>query len=101
SPPPAPHALSLHAALPIYRIVFAPGTIGTIAFLDRAPEARRRIAHGVVLAGLGDAGPLTYKQTLAGNAFVDRAARHALKSFDGRSEEHTSELQSRENLLCR
>lgn len=66
-----------------YRILFAPGTIGTIAFLARAPEARRRIAHGVVLAGLGDAGPLTYKQTFEGDAFIDRAARHTLRSFDG------------------
>lgn len=66
-----------------YRVLFAPGTIGTIAFLSRTPAARQNIAHGLVLAGLGDAGPLTYKQTFAGDKFVDRAARHVLSDFAG------------------
>src|SRR5690606_40551533 len=35
-----------------------------------------------------------------GNAVEDEQVHYAI-SNDGRSEEHTSELQSRENLVCR
>src|SRR2546421_3859529 len=34
-------------------------------------------------------------------AKADRQFRRALKVFDARSEEHTSELQSRSDLVCR
>lgn len=66
-----------------YRILFAPGTIGTIAFLARSPSTLERIKHGVVLAGLGDDGPLTYKRTFFGDSIVDRAAALVLAGFEG------------------
>lgn len=65
-----------------YRILFAPGTIGTIAFLARSPEARQRIKHGLVLAGLGDTAALTYKETLSGEAFIDRVVKHVLRHLE-------------------
>ncbi len=62
-----------------YRILFVPGTIGAITWLARNEPRAARIAHGLVLAGLGDGGRLTYKQSRRGNARVDRAAAVALR----------------------
>lgn len=77
-----------------YRLLFAPGTIGAIALLSRSldlpveagpPDAdaegawhHRRVRHGLVLAGLGDAGPLAYKRTRDG-AEIDRVVMHVLR----------------------
>src|SRR5690606_40897648 len=43
------------------------------------------------------------ERTEVGLAFDEDSASHASaeRKHDGRSEEHTSELQSRENLVCR
>jgi aminopeptidase-like protein len=74
--------LALLAAQPerrySYRFVFAPGTIGSLAWLWRNPEARSRVAHGLVLTGLGGGGPLVYKQTRRGTTAVDAAAAHVV-----------------------
>lgn len=61
-----------------YRFVFAPGTIGAITWLARHEDVVPRIRHGLVLTGVGDAGSLTYKQTRAGDAEIDRAMAHLL-----------------------
>jgi len=63
-----------------YRILFAPGTIGAVVWLARNPEARARIRHGLVLAGLGDDGPLTYKRSRRGQAEIDRAVQRVLET---------------------
>lgn len=68
-----------------YRLLFAPGTIGTLAFLARTPEALSKIQHGLVLAGLGDQGPLTYKRTLRGDSPIDRTVALVLANVPGRS----------------
>ena len=64
-----------------YRFVFAPGTIGAIAWLamnkDRVDRVDR-VAHGLILACLGDGGHSTYKQSRRGDAPVDRAVAHVL-----------------------
>jgi len=44
-----------------YRFVFAPGTIGSLAWLKRNETQLARVRHGLVLALLGDPGSLTYK----------------------------------------
>ncbi len=62
-----------------YRFLFLPGTIGSIAWLALNEEGARRIAHGLVAACVGDAGPLTYKRSRRGNAEIDRAAVHVLQ----------------------
>ncbi|MEZ5653038.1 MAG: DUF4910 domain-containing protein [Burkholderiaceae bacterium] len=58
------------------RFVFAPGTIGAIAWLARHPQLRARIAHALVMSNLGDAGPFHYKQSRDGTADVDRVFAH-------------------------
>jgi aminopeptidase-like protein len=61
-----------------YRFVFAPATIGSIAWLAANDASLHRIRHGLVLSLLGDRGPLHYKATRAGNRAIDRAASHVL-----------------------
>jgi aminopeptidase-like protein len=60
------------------RFVFAPGTIGAIAWLARNREGAKRIRHGLTLTCLGDSHPFTYKKTVFGGAEIDRAAAHVL-----------------------
>ncbi len=63
------------------RIVFVPGTIGAIAWLARNESNVHRIKHGLVITGLGDAGPLVYKQTRRADAPIDRVAAHVLRHW--------------------
>ena len=67
------------------RFLFAPGTIGALAWLDRAHATLGRIRHGLVLANLGDAGGFTYKRsrrgTLGAPLAVDRAVEVALRDL--------------------
>jgi aminopeptidase-like protein len=57
-----------------YRFVFAPATIGSIAWLAMNQPRLERIRHGLVLAMLGDAHALRYQRSVSGNAAIDRAA---------------------------
>jgi aminopeptidase-like protein len=66
-----------------YRFLFIPGTIGAITWLALNQEKTGNIKHGLVLSGLGDAGPFTYKKSRIGDAEIDRAAAHALKHSGG------------------
>jgi aminopeptidase-like protein len=61
-----------------YRFLFVPGTIGAIAWLSRNEERAHRIKHGLVVACVGDAGPMTFKRSRRGNAEIDRAVEHVL-----------------------
>src|SRR5690606_41250772 len=91
-PPVQCSALSLHGALPISlaRNVRAGRPMG-IAGL---PEIAKGAAFSTV------AGMLIYPQVCAQEYAEPRNSRR-LTGTDGRSEEHTSELQSRDNLVCR
>ncbi len=62
-----------------YRFLFIPATIGSLAWLSQNEATVPRIKHGMVLACLGDSGPLTYKHSRSGSAAIDRAATHVLK----------------------
>jgi aminopeptidase-like protein len=62
-----------------YRFLFAPGTIGAIAWLALNREAARRIKHGLVLTCVGDAGGFHYKKSRQGDSEIDRAAAHVLQ----------------------
>lgn len=64
-----------------YRFVFAPATIGSIAWLAQNEARLNRIRHGLVLAMLGDNRPLRYKATFYGDREIDVASRHALSTF--------------------
>ncbi|HUJ61573.1 MAG TPA: DUF4910 domain-containing protein [Kofleriaceae bacterium] len=61
------------------RFVFAPGTIGAIAWLAQHRDVVPRIRAGLTLTCLGDESPFTYKRTIGGAARVDRAAELVLR----------------------
>jgi aminopeptidase-like protein len=61
-----------------YRFLWAPGTIGAIAWLAQNDAGAARIKHGLVLSCVGDRGSFTYKRTRRGDAAIDRAAAHVL-----------------------
>src|SRR3712207_8474531 len=86
------YTLSLHDALPIFEVVLHPRVVGVLdgqAELASATVHAEADGHGVLR---GQPGP---GQQLQRHRFVER--RLAVV----RSEEHTSELQSRQYLVCR
>jgi aminopeptidase-like protein len=66
-----------------YRFLFAPGTLGAITWLARNPDARARVAAGLVAANLGDTGAFHYKRSRRGDASIDRAVAVALRDRGG------------------
>jgi aminopeptidase-like protein len=62
-----------------YRFLFIPGTIGSIAWLATHEADLARIRHGLVLANVGDAGPITYKRSRRHDAEIDRAVANVLR----------------------
>jgi aminopeptidase-like protein len=62
-----------------YRFLFIPGTIGSIIWLCLNEARVSQIKHGLVIAGVGDAGKSTYKKSRRGDAEIDKAAAHVLK----------------------
>ena len=62
-----------------YRVVFAPGTIGPLTWLHQNQDRLDRIAHGLTVSCIGDAGGLTYKRSRRGDADVDRAVATVLR----------------------
>lgn len=62
-----------------YRFLFAPGTLGSIAWLAQNEANAARVKHGLVLSCVGDSGGFTYKRSFQGNAAVDRAVAHVLR----------------------
>lgn len=57
-----------------YRFVFAPATIGSIAWLAMNMAHLGRVKHGLVIAMLGDSGPFHYQRSESGKSLIDRAA---------------------------
>ena len=64
-----------------YRFLFAPGTIGAIAWLAHNTAAVSRIRHGLVLSGVGYGDGITYKRSRQGGAAVDRTVEHVLRAL--------------------
>jgi len=62
-----------------YRFLWIPGTIGSITWLARNEPILPRIAHGLVLSCVGDAGPFTYKRSRRGDTEMYRAVQHVLR----------------------
>src|SRR5690606_41276253 len=83
--------LSLHDALPIF---------GAVGGQHRQPVGVVERAHQVVRGGLGRR-IRRVGRVGRGLGEVAGLAEGAVDLVGGRSEEHTSELQSRENLVCR
>jgi aminopeptidase-like protein len=65
-----------------YRLLFIPGTIGSITWLARNKQDLGRVVAGMSLACLGDPAPLTYKRSRNGDAWIDRAASYTLTQAD-------------------
>ena len=63
-----------------YRFLYIPGTIGAITWLALNGAAAGRVAHGLVMANLGDPGSFHYKRSRRGTAAIDRAVLHVLRS---------------------
>jgi aminopeptidase-like protein len=62
-----------------YRFLFLPGTIGSLTWLSRNERVLPNVKHGLVLANVGDPGPVTYKKSRRGDAEIDRIVTHVLK----------------------
>jgi aminopeptidase-like protein len=75
----AKHLMGIERRL-TYRFLFVPGTIGSITWLAHNEDKTPNIKHGLVITCAGDAGRITYKETRAGDAPIDRAMRHVLKT---------------------
>lgn len=84
-----------------YRIVFGPGTIGSLVWLSRNEDRVFRIDHGLVVSCVGDSGGPTYKRSRRGEAFIDRAMAHVLK-YSGHdfSMQHFSPYGYDERQFC-
>src|SRR5690606_42022415 len=97
--PPLLHPLSLHDALPISlpRSLFVFLPLAVLVLL-----LQNRTGYGRLLYALGD-NPVASR--LAGvkswQVLIALYVLSAVLAGIARSEEHTSELQSRENLVCR
>ena len=78
----AVHLAEALAAVPerrySYRLLFAPGAIGAIAWLARNRDRLDTFRHGLIAANLGDAGAFHYKRSRRGDREVDRAVAAAL-----------------------
>jgi aminopeptidase-like protein len=74
----ARHLAALPSRRHTFRLLFIPGTIGSITWLARNRDVVGRVRHGLVLTGLGDRSAFTYKRSRRGDSTVDRAAAVAL-----------------------
>ncbi|MGD1918574.1 MAG: DUF4910 domain-containing protein [Pleurocapsa sp.] len=63
-----------------YRFLFIPGTIGSITWLALNEEKTANINHGLVVAGVGDAGKFNYKKSRRGDAEIDKVVIHVLQN---------------------
>jgi aminopeptidase-like protein len=71
-------ALRLERPRLTWRVVFGPGTIGSLAWLSRNEPRLDRVRAGLTVGLLGDGGPLTYKRSRRGGRVTDRAAAYVL-----------------------
>jgi aminopeptidase-like protein len=66
-----------------YRFVFAPATVGALAWLAANGTVVPRILGGLVLACVGDGAELTYKRSRRGDGIIDRAAAYVVAAGGG------------------
>jgi aminopeptidase-like protein len=64
-----------------YRLLWSPGTLGPLCWLDRNLSTLDRVEHGLTISCVGDPGPLRYKRSRRGSAAIDRAAALTFASF--------------------
>jgi aminopeptidase-like protein len=68
-----------------YRIIFAPGTIGSITWLAMNQDRATNVKHGLVVSCLGDPGGPTYKRSRRGDADIDNIVEYVLQEFSAGS----------------
>jgi aminopeptidase-like protein len=61
-----------------FRLLWSPGTLGPLCWLDRNRETLHRVRHGLVVSCVGDPGPLRFKRTRRGDTPVDRASAYVV-----------------------
>jgi len=61
-----------------WRVVFGPGTIGSLAWLSRNEQRLDRIRAGLTVGLVGDGAALTYKRSRRGDRVTDRVAAYVL-----------------------
>jgi aminopeptidase-like protein len=83
-----------------FRLVWSPGTIGPLCWLDTNRELIERVRHGFAVSCVGDPGPLTYKRSRRENAAVDRAAEVVLRGFAGATLRPWSPYGGDERQFC-
>jgi aminopeptidase-like protein len=66
-----------------HRVLFAPSTIGALAWLQRNERRLDRVHGGLIVSCVGDAGPLRYKRSRRGRTDVDLAAELVLRDEPG------------------
>jgi aminopeptidase-like protein len=69
-----------------YRLVFGPGTIGSITWLSQNKERLKDIAHGLVIGLLGDDANFTYKRSRGGSNEIDDVVTYVLSQATPRHE---------------
>ena len=92
-----------------YRFVFAPGTIGPLAWLHQNRETLDRVRHGLALSCIGDGGDLTYKRSRRGRrgrgprdgGGAARRRTHRTASSPGSRGAATSASSARPASTCR
>jgi aminopeptidase-like protein len=67
------------------RFVFAPATLGALAWLARNEVAARKLRGGLVIGLLGDPGALTYKRSRRLDTEIDRVAASVVRGLDARA----------------
>ena len=65
------------------RVLFIPGTIGSITWLERNRKSIDRIVAGLVLAGAGDKAPPTYKRSRRGSSRIDMVMSRLVENSGG------------------
>jgi aminopeptidase-like protein len=68
-----------------YRLVFAPGTIGSLCWLQRNEHRLGRVRHGLVLGLLADPAPFTYKRSRRGDCEIDRLVEYVTRGIDSQA----------------
>jgi aminopeptidase-like protein len=63
-----------------YRFLFAPGTLGPLAWLSANEDRVGRVKHGMAVSCVGDGGGPTYKRSRRDNAIIDRVMTHILSA---------------------
>jgi aminopeptidase-like protein len=79
----AKHLRALPSRRFTYHLAFIPGTIGSLTWLSAHPELVPRIRHGLVVTGLGDGSPFTYKLSRRGDRVIDRLAARVVEARGG------------------